>query len=58
MPSVQRVLSVTDVEAIGSAILDALSRLKHMGAISEAHVALQRICETLLRYADPLITYA
>ncbi len=34
---------------IGYIVLDALGRLKHMGAIFEAQVSLQRICDSLLR---------
>ena len=42
-------LSLKDLSLIGSTILDALGRLKHMGAIFEAQVALQTISSTLLK---------
>jgi len=42
-------LSLSDLSRIGSTILDALGRLKHMGAIFEAQVALQTISSTLLK---------
>lgn len=45
-------LDAAGIEMVGDKILDALGRLKHMGAISEAHVALQAIATTLLRYGD------
>lgn len=38
-----------EIENIGNLLLDALGRLKHMGAIAEAHVALQAIATVLLR---------
>ena len=38
------------VHIIGNTLLDSLGRLRHMGAIAEAHSALQTVCETLLRY--------
>ena len=45
-----QLLTESEVGRAGSVILDALGRLKHMGAISEAQVALQSIATTLLRY--------
>ncbi|CAM9271211.1 unnamed protein product, partial [Ectocarpus fasciculatus] len=41
-------LNNSEIEAIGSTLLDALGRLKHLGAISEAQQALQDICTHLL----------
>jgi len=45
-------LSVSEISGIGWTMLDALGRLKHMGAIAETHSALQTISEVLLRHAD------
>eukprot|EP01038_Epipyxis_sp_PR26KG_P010809 gene10809-14510_t len=45
-------LSNDDIYRCGSTILDALGRMKHMGAIAEAQVALQSICSTLLRHGE------
>lgn len=45
-------LSVSEISHIGWTMLDALGRLKHMGAIAEAHCALQTISEVLLRHGD------
>lgn len=45
-------LSFTEIKNVGNIILDALGRLKHMGAIAEAHSALQIICECLLRHGE------
>lgn len=42
-------LSVKDISTVGAVILDALGRLKHMGAIAEAHAALQSIAESLFK---------
>ena len=42
-------LSVGDISNVGAVILDALGRLKHMGAIAETHAALQAIAETLFK---------
>lgn len=42
-------LSVGDISNVGAVILDALGRLKHMGAIAETHAALQGIAETLFK---------
>ena len=42
-------LPYDDVYQAGFIILDALGRLKHMGAIAEAHLALQSISSTMLR---------
>lgn len=44
-----RLLAVKDVQEIGASLVDALHRLRHMGAISEAHFGLQSICTCLLR---------
>ena len=46
-------LSVEDIGTVGAVILDALGRLKHMGAIAETHAALQAIAEKLFK----LVTY-
>jgi hypothetical protein len=43
-------LTEAQIALAGDVILDALGRLKHMGAISEAQLALQSIATTLLRY--------
>lgn len=43
-------LATDDIATIGGVILDALSRLKHNGAIAEAQVALQSVCESVLRH--------
>ena len=43
-------LDAATVHEIGNTLLYSLCRLRHMGAISEAHASLQSICETLLRY--------
>eukprot|EP01039_Chlorochromonas_danica_P006011 gene6011-6621_t len=45
-------LTVNEVENIGQLLLQALGRLKHMGAIAEAHMALQAVVTTLIRYGD------
>lgn len=42
-------LSVSDISNVGVVILDALGRLKHMGAIAETHAALQAIAERLFK---------
>jgi hypothetical protein len=42
-------LTGKDVVIIGNTLIDALGRLKHMGAIAEAHNALQVLCEVLLK---------
>lgn len=49
---VEALLSADDVSFIGAAILDALGRLKHMGAIFEAQQALQKVCEAIFRQRD------
>jgi hypothetical protein len=36
-PESNELLSVFDISTVGAVILDALGRLKHMGAIAEAH---------------------
>ena len=43
------ILSREQISSIGETVLDALGRLKHMGAIAEAQISLQNICESLLR---------
>jgi hypothetical protein len=48
-PSGELLLTEDEIAQAGSLILDALGRLKHMGAISEAQQALQSIATTLLR---------
>jgi hypothetical protein len=45
-------LSFLEIKNVGATILDALGRLKHMGAIAEAHSALQVISECLLRHGE------
>ncbi len=47
--SPQPLVSEDTMIQIGSRVMNALGRLKHMGAISEAQSALQRICEAFLR---------
>ena len=42
-------LSIDDISNVGDVILDALGRLKHMGAIAETHSALQTIAERLFK---------
>ena len=42
-------LGEEDVTLLGGTLLNALGRLRHMGAISETSAALQNICECLLR---------
>jgi hypothetical protein len=44
----QELLSFDEIRYAGEVILDALGRLKHMGAISEAQAALQNISQHLL----------
>lgn len=46
------ILSEDEIEIIGETLLDSLGRLKHMGAIAEAHVALQTVSTLLLRYGE------
>jgi hypothetical protein len=43
-------LTENDIQNAGYVVLDALSRLKHMGAIAEAHSSLQSIVSNLLRF--------
>lgn len=43
-------LSSEEIEKAGWQIIEGLGRLKHMGAIAEAHAALHSIAATLLRY--------
>lgn len=50
--SASDLLTAQEVESIGTALLDALGRLKHMGAIAEAHIALQEVANCLIRYGD------
>lgn len=54
MESIQslELLSFSEIKTVGATILDALGRLKHMGAIAEAHSALQTISECLLRHGE------
>ena len=56
----QPLMSYDDIADVGNCILNALNRLKHIGAISGAHAALQRVVEALLRYTStdltPLLT--
>lgn len=42
-------LTIDEISNIGSVILDALSRLKHNGAIAEAQTSLQSVCESVLK---------
>eukprot|EP00605_Chrysophyceae_sp_TOSAG23-4_P001742 GSChrysophyteH1.ASY1.ANO1.1929.1 assembled CDS len=44
-----QILNVSDISSAGFSILDALGRLKHMGAIAEVYSSLQSISSTLLR---------
>lgn len=44
-------LTIEEISHIGNVILDALSRLKHNGAIAEAQVSLQSVCESVLKYS-------
>lgn len=53
-PAGEIILADAEVAEAGTVILDALGRLKHMGAISEAQLALQSIATTLLRYCTQL----
>jgi hypothetical protein len=46
------ILNQSEVENIGEVLLDTLGRLKHMGAIAEAHVALQSVCTTIFKYGE------
>ena len=48
----EELLGESEITEAGSLILDALGRLKHMGAISEAQLALQSIATTLLRHGS------
>lgn len=45
------VLDDESIDRVGMAFIDALGRLKHMGAISEVHASLQKVSETLLRHS-------
>lgn len=40
------------IVSVGSALMWMLGRLKHMGAVSEAHLALQTVCEVLLQHGE------
>jgi Putative death-receptor fusion protein (DUF2428) len=42
-------LGLEDVNGLGMSLLDGLGRLKHMGAISESHSALQSLSSGLLQ---------
>lgn len=42
-------LTTDEISHIGAVILDALSRLKHNGAIAEAQASLQSVCESVLK---------
>jgi hypothetical protein len=48
-PNSSELLSVGDISSVGAKILDALGRLKHMGAIAETHAALQAVSATLFK---------
>ena len=52
----RRLLSTDDVANVGTAILDALARLKHNGAIAEAQIALQSVCESILQNSSNVMT--
>ena len=45
-------MTAKDISEAGEVLLDALSRLKHMGAIAETHMSLQRICQQLFSYGE------
>lgn len=47
-------LSSEEIADISWSLLDALGRLKHMGAIAETHVALQTIVARILRFSSPV----
>ena len=47
-------LSTQIINELGLSLLDGLGRLKHMGAISESHNALQALCEGLLHIGGQL----
>ena len=49
-------LTASDIGAVGCAVLDAISRLKHNGAISEAQSALQSICESIMGNGSSNVT--
>ena len=51
-------LSTDAINELGLSLLDGLGRLKHMGAISESHNALQMLCEGLLRIGGKGYTLA
>lgn len=44
-------LRTDEISNIGDVILDSLSRLKHNGAIAEAQVSLQSVCESVLKFS-------
>ena len=46
------VLSISEMSVIGSSLLVALGRLKHMGAIAEVQAALNAVSASLLRFGD------
>jgi hypothetical protein len=50
-----QLLTVEQISMVGATILDALGRLKHMGAIAEAHNSLQIIAECLLKHGERCI---
>jgi hypothetical protein len=50
-PNSTTLLTIEEIAHIGNVILDALSRLKHNGAIAEAQVSLQSVCESVLKYS-------
>jgi len=52
-----QVLSSETISSIGYSIVDALGRLKHMGAIAETQASLQTIAEALLRFVLYLYLY-
>ena len=50
-------LTTDTINELGISLLDGLGRLKHMGAISESHNALQILCEGLLRIGGKVYKY-
>ena len=48
--STEDILTVNEVDDIGQGFTNSLGRLKHMGAISEVHSALQKTAESVIRH--------
>lgn len=51
-------LTTVEVQQVGEVLLSALGRLKHMGAIAEAHLALQSVTSLLCKLDDANATLA